>query len=198
MFTLQSSQAKRLSLFCLHFSFSLGRLLTSLVVDMQSTMQSCIFKEGYSSVPNNCAANLINFLKKSNLHTLIFSYTFINFSKNFLPTCLLRRTNVSNFRNILSNLVKSMTSNSQFLPKHSVKMVTIIIHSKSKYFVYFTSSKWYESFCLTCTIIIIQGIFLPTQLLLPTLLLIFDKMPTYTFFPTYMIIRDTRVFIHFT
>ena len=72
-------------------------------------------------------------------------------------------------------------------------MVTIIIHSKSKYFVYFTSSKWYESFGLAYTIIIIQGIFLPTQLLLPTLLLIFDKMPTYTFIPTYMIIRDTRV-----
>ena len=72
-------------------------------------------------------------------------------------------------------------------------MITIIIHSKSKYFVYFTSSKWYESFCLAYTIIIIQGIFLPTQLLLPTLLLIFDKMPTYTFIPTYMIIRDTRV-----
>ena len=72
-------------------------------------------------------------------------------------------------------------------------MITIIIHSKSKYFVYFTSSKWYESFCLAYTIIIIQGIFLPTQLLLPTLLLIFDKMPTYTFIPTYMIISDTRV-----
>ena len=72
-------------------------------------------------------------------------------------------------------------------------MVTIIIHSKSKYFVYFTSSKWYESFYLAYTIIIIQDIFLPTQLLLPTLLLFFDKMPTYTFIPTYMIIRDTRV-----
>ena len=76
---------------------------------------------------------------------------------------------------------------------NTVKMVTIIIHSKSKYFVYFTSSKWYESFCLAYTIIIIQGIFLPTQLLIPALLLIFDKMPTYTFIPTYMIIRDTRV-----
>ena len=37
-------------------------------------------------LPNNHAANLIIFLENSNLHTLIFTYTFIYFYQNFLPT----------------------------------------------------------------------------------------------------------------
>ena len=33
----------------------------------------------YSDLPNNCAANVINFLGKKHLHNLIRTYTFINF-----------------------------------------------------------------------------------------------------------------------
>ena len=53
-----------------------------------------VFSENclYFKVSNNCAANLINFWKKSNLHALIPSYIFIYFWKKFLPAQLFHPT----------------------------------------------------------------------------------------------------------
>ena len=91
--------------------------------------------EEYSSLLNNRAANLILFWKKSILHVLIPSYTFINFWI--------------------------------FLAKT----------------FFYTNEKWKSPSY--------------TALFHPTRLLIFGILPSYTFIPSYTIIKETRVLIKF-
>ena len=64
-------------------------LLRSRLIGIFWDTPACLI---YFKVSNNCTANLINFWKKSNLHALIPSYTFIYFWKKFLPAQLFHFT----------------------------------------------------------------------------------------------------------
>ena len=102
--------------------------------NMYSFNKTCWRKNSqtkYSSLLNNRAANLILFWKKSILHVLIPSYTFINFWI--------------------------------FLAKT----------------FFYTNEKWKSPSY--------------TALFHPTRLLIFGILPSYTFIPSYTIIKETRV-----
>ena len=72
-----------------------------MIYSFQNTKEKTNFAGiDYFNLPNNHAANLINFLENSNLHTLIPTCTFINFwkllAKTFIftnekwniPTCM--------------------------------------------------------------------------------------------------------------
>ena len=64
---------------------------------LKRTSCSCIVKFIYSDLPNNCAANLINFLGKKHQHNLIRTYTIINFWDFFLQNLIFTYVNENKF-----------------------------------------------------------------------------------------------------